>query len=67
MLCAYTDGGPVHRITYISVKLHYIALFLKFDLDYLFAARTPPYHSWRNPVERELGITVYWYDEKGRK
>ena len=54
MLCVYTDGGPDHRITYVSVKLACIALFLKFDLDYLIAARTPPYHSWRNPVERVM-------------
>ena len=54
MLCVYTDGGPDHRITYVSVKLAYIALFLKFELDYLVAARTPPYHSWRNPVDRVM-------------
>lgn len=53
MLCVYTDGGPDHRITYVSVKLAYIAFF-KFDLDYLVTARTPPYHSWRNPVERVI-------------
>ena len=33
----YTDGGPDHRLTYISVQLSLIALFLKFDLDYLCA------------------------------
>ena len=42
MLCMYTDGGPDHRITYVSVKLAYIALFLKLDLDYLVTARIPP-------------------------
>ena len=26
--------------------------FLHLDLDYLCAARTAPFHSWRNPVER---------------
>ena len=52
ILCLYTDGGPDHRITYMSVKLSLIALFLKLDLDYLIAARTAPNHSWRNPVER---------------
>ena len=45
ILCVNTDGGPDHRITYVSVKLAHIALFLKFDLDYLIVARTPPYHS----------------------
>ena len=52
ILCVYTDGGPDHRVTYISVKLSLIALYLKLDLDYLLAARTAPCHSWRNPVER---------------
>ena len=48
----YTDGGPDHRLTYISVQISLICLFLKLDLDYLCAGRTAPYHSWRNPVER---------------
>jgi len=26
------------------------------DLDYLVAARTPPGHSWKNPVERIMSI-----------
>jgi len=51
MLCIFTDGGPDYQTTYVSVKLSLIALYLKFDLDYLIAVRTPPYHSWRNPVE----------------
>ena len=34
ILLLYTDGGPDHRLTYISVKLSLIALFLKRDLDY---------------------------------
>ena len=56
MLCVYTDGGPDHCTTYVSVKLSLIALFLKFDLDYLIAARKLPYHSWRNPVERVMSL-----------
>jgi len=40
MLCIYTDGGPDHQTTYVSVKLS--LLYLKLDLDYLIAARTPP-------------------------
>ena len=46
------DGGPDHRVTYISVKLALIVLFRKRDLDYLCAVRTAPYHSYKNPVER---------------
>ena len=42
------------------MKLSLIALYLKFDLDYLIAARTPPYHSWRNPVERAMSLLNLW-------
>ena len=53
VLFIYSDGGPDHRLTYLSVKL---ALYLKLDLDYLCAARAAPYHSYRNPVERIMSI-----------
>ncbi len=56
VLFLYTDGGPDHRLTYISVQLTLISLFLTLDLDYLCAARTAPFHSWRNPVERMMSI-----------
>ena len=52
----YTDGGPDHRLTYLSVQLSLISLFLKLDLDFLCACRTAPFHSWRNPVERVMSI-----------
>jgi len=51
-LLVYTDGGPDHRVTYLSVQVALISVFLKFDLDFVCAARTAPCHSWRNPVER---------------
>ena len=56
VLLLYTDGGPDHRLTYVSVKLSLIALFLERDLDMLCAVRTPPHHSWKNPVERIMSI-----------
>ncbi len=56
VLFIYSDGGPDHRLTYVSVQLSLISLFLRLDLDYLCAARTAPYHSWRNPVERIMSI-----------
>ena len=56
VLFLYSDGGPDHRLTYFSVKLSLICLFLTLDLDYLCAGRTAPYHSWRNPVERVMSI-----------
>ena len=51
VLLLYTDGGPDHRVNFLSVQLSYIALFLTRDLDYLAAVRTPPYNSWKNPAE----------------
>ena len=45
VLFVYTDGGPDHRLTYISVQISLICLFKKLDLDYLCACRTAPYHS----------------------
>ena len=60
----YTEGGPDHRVTYLSVQVCLIAIFLKLDLDFLCAARTA------NPVERvmstlNLGLhVVYRFDER---
>lgn len=56
LLALYTDGGPDHRLTYISVQLSLIAIFLDLDLDCLIVVRTPPGHSWKNPVERIMSI-----------
>ena len=50
----YTDGGPDHRVNYLSVQLTFICLFLIHDLDYLVAVRTPPYNSWKNPAEQVM-------------
>lgn len=56
ILFLYTDGGPDHRLTFVSTQLSLIALFLNFDLDLLCTARTAPNQSWRNPVERMMSI-----------
>ena len=56
VLFIYSDGGPDHRVNFISVKIALITLFRKLDLDYLCAVRTAPYHSYRNPVERIMSI-----------
>ena len=58
VLFIYSDGGPDHRLTYINVQLSLICLFLKFNLDYLCAGRTAPHHSWRNPVERIMSMSI---------
>lgn len=67
----YTDGGPDHRLTYVSVQLSLIAIFLELDLDVLIAARTAPNYSWANPVERimsiiNLGLQCVGYDVSER-
>ena len=54
ILFIYSDGGPDHRLTYVSVQLSLIALFI--NLDLLIAGRTAPSHSWANPVERIMSI-----------
>ncbi|GBB99452.1 hypothetical protein RclHR1_35260001 [Rhizophagus clarus] len=55
-LMLYTDGGPNHKNTFLRVQLSLIAIFIALDLDYLVAVRTPPGHSWKNPVERIMSI-----------
>ena len=52
ILLLYTDGGPDHCPTFISVQLSLLSLFIELNLDFLCAVRTPPYNSWQNPVER---------------
>ena len=56
VLMVYSDGGPDHLITWGSVKLSWIAVFRKLDLDMLIAFRTAPNHSWANPVERIMSM-----------
>ena len=55
-LFVHSDGGPEHRLTYASVQISLIALFLNLDLGLLIAGRTAPSHSWANPVERIMSI-----------
>uniref|UniRef100_UPI00358E6566 uncharacterized protein n=1 Tax=Myxine glutinosa TaxID=7769 RepID=UPI00358E6566 len=56
VLLLYTDGGPDHRLTYLSVQLSLLALYIDMDFDFICAIRTPPQHSWKNPVERIMSI-----------
>ena len=61
ILVIVSDGGPDHRITYVSVQVALIALMMelglqellaRLDLDMLICARTCPYQSWQNIAER---------------
>ena len=46
----YTDGGPEHRTTCLTVKIAIIALQNFLNLDHTLVARTAPGHSYRNPA-----------------
>ena len=56
ILLLYTDGGPDHRVTYVSVQASLICLFRSLNLDYLVAMRTAPMQSYCNPVERIMSL-----------
>lgn len=56
ILCLYTDGGPDHQITFGSVQISLLCLFLRGNFDILIALQTAPYHSWANPAERIMSI-----------
>lgn len=56
ILLIYTDGGPDHRLAYLSVQLSLICLFLHGKYDMLVAVQTPPMNSWKNPPERIMSI-----------
>ena len=56
ILFIYFDGGPDQRLTYVSVKLSLIALFLNLNLDFLVACRTAPNHSLKTMLK---GLCCY--------
>lgn len=56
VLFFYTDGGPDHCSTFVSVQLSLIALFLNLNLDLLCSAHTASHQLWRNPVECIMSI-----------
>ena len=46
IMFVYTGDGPDHRLTFLSVQLSLISLFLKLDLNFLCVCRTTSFHSW---------------------
>ena len=56
ILLLLSDGGPDHRLSYGSVQVALLALFLRLNLDMLVAVRTCPYQSWTNPAERIMSV-----------
>lgn len=56
ILLIYSDGGPDHRVTYGSVQVAMICMFLQLDVDFLAAVRTCPGQSWINLAERCMSL-----------
>ncbi len=56
MALLYTDGGPDHRLTYGSVQVSLLCLFIRFNLDLLIAVRTAPGNGWTNLAERVMPV-----------
>ena len=52
MLAVYSDGGPDHNTSFMSVKLAALVLFVSLNLDVYIAVRCAPMQSYRNPAER---------------
>jgi hypothetical protein len=65
ILAMYCGGGPDHRLTYASVQMSLICLFLEQDLDMLVCVRTPPYNSWKNPAERIMAVLNLGFQSVG--
>ena len=56
IVAIYSDGGPDHRVTYGSVQLSLINVFLQGDFNMVVAVRTPTCNSWKNPAERIMSV-----------
>ena len=53
-----SDGGPDHRLMFLSVKVAMIAFIQSLDLDMLVAVRTCPYQSWTNMAELVMSLAL---------
>ncbi|CAG2243120.1 unnamed protein product [Mytilus edulis] len=65
ILFFYSDKGPDHRLTYVSVQMSLTCLFFIFDLDMICIARNPPQNSWKNPAERIMSILNLGFQSLG--
>ena len=54
IMVVISDGGPDHRVTFGSVQVASLTLFMSLNLDMLVCMRTCPYQSWRNVAERVM-------------
>ena len=53
---AFTDGGPHHNISFLSVIISWLGYFILGRCDILVVARTTPTQSWTNPAERLMYV-----------
>ena len=65
IVAIYSDGGPDHRVTFGSVQLSLINVFLQGDFDMVVAVRTPPCNSWKNPAERIMSVLNLGFQSVG--
>ena len=56
ILFIYSDGGPDHRLTFGSVQVSLVCLFLRLNLDMIVAVRCAPHQCWTNLAERCMSI-----------
>lgn len=56
ILFMYSDGGPNHRLTFGSVQVSIVCLFLRLNLDMIVAVRCASHQSWTNLAERCMSI-----------
>ena len=55
-LALYTDGGPDHRTNLLSVQFALICIFLQENRDMVFAVKSPPHNSWKDPAKRVMSV-----------
>lgn len=56
VLVVMSDGGPDHRLSYGSMQVALLALFIRLNLDVLIAVCTCPYQSWSNTADRVMSL-----------
>ena len=54
LMILVSDGGPDHRLNYLSVQVALIYLFKALNLDFLVCVRTGPFQSWQNLAEKVM-------------
>lgn len=56
ILVMFSDGGGDHKLTFVSVQLGFLSLFIKYKLSHIVAGRCAPCQSYIDPVERVMSV-----------